>query len=527
MPDEKHEDVFEIPSSYYIFPFGVITRTGLLWDAVSAREDAPLYEGWFKDSVTAFTANYRHAKEKELLSERSIAIHDRVLTIAEEVKKAPRGVSAKVKAALGHEVDFERLSTARKLVAEFGQRLLDKFCKQGGVRLAQLFCSNYNSAGNRIGMLPRSQENLEFLTDFGRMLADIPTEIERMAPEEFAEVRDEIDLLAPYGSLLVLEADVLPLADGDQGHRDIVRSFQLQLNTELANIAARPKIAARPTFYRLSSEEAAACIRYVGRYVPLGQAFRADCERIALLFETGKNEEAINEIRALQERAWLSGESLKMASIARHKEEDDPNRRYLFFVQQYSDTVPPTMLGDSWEEIYAADIAKFGLMPDELDQVGRFGALFKDEYLQMTQTGPIPSQKASNLWCWGHWCGVAQFLSKTRANLDFLRRRHKSLSSDIATAFERFVADRSVNGEVILDASQLKGGILTFEVRSPWPGQKDDTETPKLREWLELAKVHGDQGCSLSPNPLHNGGYGVWVRSVVKAMRDMRESDDN
>ena len=518
MPDEKHQDIFEIPSGYYIFPFGVITRTGMLWNAVS------FYEEDFNSKVSAFAANYRHAKEKGLLSERSIAIHDRVLAIAEEVKEDPKGVFAKVKAALGDEVDLERIHAARKLVGEFDQRLLDEFCKQGGVRLSQLFCPNYNN--NWIGMLPKSQENLRFLTDLGRELADVRTEMERMAPQRFAEVRDEIDLLAPYGSLLVLEADVLLLSDSAQGHRDTVRSFQLQLDAELANIAARP------IFYRLSNEEAAACVRYVGRYVPLGQAFRADCERIGVLFETGKKEEAIAQIRALREKAWLSEESFKIASVAKHKEEDDPNRWYFFLVYQYSDTIPPTMLGFGWKKVYAEDIAKLGLTTDEMDQVERWGYHFSNAALQVTETGRMPGYKASNLWCWGHWCGQAQILSKTRANLDFLRRKQKSLSLDIASAFERFVADRPVNSEVILDALQLKGGILTFEVRSPWLGQRDDTETPKLQEWLEFAKVHGDQGGSVSPNPLHHvdyprESYRVWVRSVVKAMRDMRESDDN
>jgi hypothetical protein len=454
MPDEKHEDVFEIPSSYYIFPFGVITRTGLLWNAVS------FYEEDFNSKVSGFAANYRHAKEKGLLSERSIAIHDRVLAIAEEVKEDPKGVFAKVKAALGDEVDFDRLRMARKVVAEFHEKLVEEFCKQGGVRLSQLFCPNWSTT--QIGMLPKSEDNLRFLTDLGRELADVLTEMERMAPQRFAEVRDEIDLLAPYGSLLVLEANVLPLGDGDPGHRDIVRSFQLQLNTELANIAARP------IFYRLSNEGAAACVRYVGRYVPLGQAFGEDCERIAVLFETGKKEEAINEIRALRKKAWLSEESFKIASVAKHKEEGDPNRWYLFLVQQYSDTVPPTMLGFGWRKVYAGDNAKLGLTPDQMDQVERWGYHFSNAALQVTETGPTPGYKASNLWCWGHWCGQAQFLSKTRANLDFLRRKQKSLSSDIARAFERFVADRPVNSEVILDALQLKGGILTFEVRSPW-----------------------------------------------------------
>ncbi|MCK4590621.1 MAG: hypothetical protein KAT86_02625, partial [Candidatus Latescibacteria bacterium] len=275
---------------------------------------------------------------------------------------------------------------------------------------------------------------------------------------------------------------------------------------------------------------AAACVRYVGRYVPLGQAFGEDCERIAVLFETGKKEEAINEIRALRKKAWLSEESFKIASVAKHKEEGDPNRWYLFLVQQYSDTVPPTMLGFGWRKVYAGDNAKLGLTPDQMDQVERWGYHFSNAALQVTETGPTPGYKASNLWCWGHWCGQAQFLSKTRANLDFLRRKQKSLSSDIARAFERFVADRPVNSEVILDALQLKGGILTFEVRSPWVGQKGDTETQKLQEWLEFAKVHGDQGGSVSPNPLHEGfgidwpagPYNVWQGSVVKAMNSVQ-----
>ncbi|MCK4590452.1 MAG: hypothetical protein KAT86_01760, partial [Candidatus Latescibacteria bacterium] len=338
MPDEKNKERFEIPSSYYIFPFGVIMPTSLLWDTISLKEDVPSYKKEdFNYNVSLFAANYRHAKENGLLSERSITIHDRVLAIAEEVKENPKGVLAKMKAALADELDFERLGMARKLVAEFKEKLLEEFCKQGGVRVSQFFCPNYNN--NWIGMLPKSQENLRFLIDFRGKLADVQTEMERMAPERFAEVRDEIDLLAPYGSLLVLEADVLLLSDSAQGHRDIVRSFQLQLDTELANIAARP------IFYRLSNEEAAACVRYVGRYVPLGQAFRADCDRIAVLFETGKKEEAIAQIRALRETAWLSGEWLKMASVAKHKEEDDSNRWYFSLVYQYSDTIPPTMLG--------------------------------------------------------------------------------------------------------------------------------------------------------------------------------------
>jgi hypothetical protein len=110
-----------------------------------------------------------------------------------------------------------------------------------------------------------------------------------------------------------------------------------------------------------------------------------------------------------------------------------------------------------------------------------------------------------------------------------LQNTKRNLSLDIAAAFERFAADRPVNSDVILDALQLKGSILTFEVRSPWLGQKEDTEAPKLRKWLELTKVHGDQGCSLSPNTLHDigyypeGGYRVWVRSVVKAMRSVED----
>jgi hypothetical protein len=88
MPDEKHEGRFEIPSSYYIFPFGVITRTGLLWDAVYLREDMPPYKDRFSTNVEVFETYYRHAKKKGALSEQSMAIHDRVLAITEEVKES-------------------------------------------------------------------------------------------------------------------------------------------------------------------------------------------------------------------------------------------------------------------------------------------------------------------------------------------------------------------------------------------------------------------------------------------------------